>query len=330
MANDLDVQIGLKKGQKQENADQEKKMYEIMEADLAQWKKKQGNCESEARQKALQMSKEREEQTHEMQRRKDMEAKAKFDEDKAAVERAKRELVDETNRNQAKKEAARAHQKLLMQESKSNQSDPRAAREAKIQEERRKVEEFTQMLDEQAQRNRQPVLPIRGADVQPVRGGRRGQEFYSEENVAKQLIKANQLAETKEREKHQSKKQAQCETQDFLFRQMADRNKQQEVALEQKNNLKIQAQAETREFQDSESRRLQLERRKNQEYRAALDLQVEAKKAAKKNKQDEDRLTAPEKAINRKLITEAQELLRKMPGASPRAAAGAAQAQAAA
>jgi len=231
-----------------------------------------------------------------------------LDEDHRTVQRAERELKDEQRRADQRKVDMQRRQKQMMVESKAMKADEGEVRKARLEEERAKVEEYKNMLDEQQMRNRQPLAPIRGADavIAGPPGGRRGQDFYREDNLMKQLHDATREAERRDAEKHSRVKEMKQRTQDYLFHQIAERNRNREKALEQKRNLKIQAQAAAAEHLETEQRRMDEARRRNFQYRAELEEQMAAKRAAQRAKQAEDQMSPAERAINQRLIREAQ------------------------
>jgi len=310
MARELEVQMQIKSGQKQAFKDDERRHFEQQEAEIQKWKDTQTAKEENIRLRALDEKREREIQNAANNRRREEEKQAKITEDMQLVQRAAKDLDQERMQLSARKADSKARQRQMMLESTQNKQDVGEAKKVRHEEERKKVQEYHQMLAEQEIRNR-PIIPaIRGVDavIMGPPGGRRGEEFYTEENVMKQLHKANEVADNAEREKIRSLKEQKQSNQDYLFQQIAERNKNRERALEQKRNQKTQAQAATVEYQEIERRRIEEARVKNVQYRLDLEKQIAEKKKAVKPKAFEDVMSPAERAINQLLIKEAEDL----------------------
>mmetsp|Transcript_134532 Transcript_134532/g.335662 ORF Transcript_134532/g.335662 Transcript_134532/m.335662 type:complete len:502 (-) Transcript_134532:17-1522(-) len=316
MARDLQQQMAIKSSQKKAYLDDERKHFEQQEAEIQKWKDSQAAKEEEVRRRAMEEKKEREVQNAANQKRRDEERQAKMNEDMQLVQRAAKDLDQERQQLSARKADSRARQKQMMLESTQNKQDVGELKRIRHEEERKKVDEYHRMLEEQEIRNRPIIPPIRGVNAVIVGppGGRRGEEFYTEENVMRQLQLTNEQADRAERDKIRNLKEQKQTNQDYLFQQIAERNKNRERALEQKRNQKQQAQAASVEYQEIERRRIEDARSKNIQYRLDLEQQIAEKKAAVRPKTFEDHMTPAERAINQHLIKEAEELRHQVTG----------------
>lgn len=310
MAKDLEAQMSLKKELSKASKLEENRIFEHQEVELEQWKADSHLQQDEVRRRAKEVEKEREVQNFENTRRREEEKRTKAVEDSDLVERASRELLKEKEMFNAQKVHTKSRNVMLLEGVTDKKDRLFREKQENVEVEKRKVQEYRQMLEEQEVRNKQPFRPPRGENVviKGPPGGRKGDDFYTEESIMQQLHSANELADGEEHAKIMGSKEKKLSNQDFLFQQMVERNKNRERALEQKKNAKLQAQAATSDYIDSEQRRVDETRRKNVQYRIDLERQIAAKKAAAPGRGAEDVMSSNEKAVNRHLIEEAEEL----------------------
>jgi len=313
MAQDLREQIALKEHFRKAKDQEEKQHYEQQEAEIQRWRAAEVEKEGTTRRRALQVSQDREVQNADNQRRRDREKQAKLQEDVDQVDRATREMERERDELAVKKEGSRMRQQKLMLESLAVRGDPKQARRAQHEEELLKVDEYTRMLTQQELRKRPMIGEIRGvnATILGPPSARKGQDFYTEENVMRQLAEANEVADRKERDKIDALRQQKQQNQDYLFQQIAERNRNRERALEQKRNQKLTAQAASREYQETERSRVEEMRTKNVMHRLELEQQMVDRRCNAKPTGSEDKMTGAEKAINQHLIRDVEDLKRE-------------------
>jgi len=322
MAYDLKEQIEIKKHLQKASEDAEMSHAKQQVAEIERWKAAETEKEESARRRARAENKDRLEQNKQNQKQRDLDLKTKLQQDFEQVDRAAKDIERERQNLAARKANSKAHQMGIMLESKEHKGNPKEAKMIRYEEERRQVDEFHQMLADQVQRNKPTIGEIRGVNA-VILGpptARKGQEYYTEENVMKQLNAANDVIDKKERDKIDTLKTERQQNQDFLFQQIAERNRNRERALDQKRNQKMAAQAATQEYHDVERRRVEEMRTKNVSHR--LDLEQQILDRQRKNAQPkgaEDKMSPAEKAINQHLIQEAEDL--KMEHMSPRAMA---------
>lgn len=310
MAKDLEVQMAMKKEQVKASKLEEQRVFEHQEAELERWKADQHMQQDEVRRRALQVEKERSMQNAENNRRKEEDRQQRALEESEMVDRAARELLQEKQMFTDRKVWSKTRQVQLLDGVQERKDREDAEKTTKIDEERRKVAEYRQMLEEQEIRNRQPRMPIRGenAVVRGPPGGRKGEDFYTEENVMKQLHAANEIADNEDQAKIKTSKDQKMQNQDFLFQQMVERNRNRDKAMEQKKNAKLQAQSATSEFLATERARIGEVGKKNVQYRVDLERQMASRRAALPGRGAEDLMSSHEKAINQHLIQEAEDL----------------------
>lgn len=313
MAKDLEIQIATKKAQSGSSKHEEQRLFEHQEVELERWKAEQQAKQDEVRRKALLVQKERELQNAENTRRREEEKQKWDEEEERLVRKAAQEIDKEKEILSARKAIAKQRQQDIKQGMKETNDRREKDRQAKIDFERKKVQEFQDMLKEQEARNRQNIPVIRGVGsvIKAPPGGKKGAEFYSEENVLKQLETKNMRTDMAEQEKIKTKKEQKLSNQDFIFSQIAERNRNRERELERKRQQKQEAQAATDEYLMAEKKRMETTKDKNGRYRVDLETQIAKNKSQAPDRNAGDIMSPNEKAINQHLIQDAEELRQK-------------------
>lgn len=309
MAQDLQAQMAAKRDQKNTSKDEDKRLLELSAADLERWKADQSDKANEARLRSLAVTKERHTQNVEKQKRLEYEVQQQAAEDSMLVQQAAFELDQEKRRNLERKEESKRKQQQWVTESQGKKYDKSAQHE----DERRKVEEYQQMLKEQEKRNRPAIPAVRGVDavVEGPPSARRGKDCYAEEIIMKHLHAANTAKANAESDKIRSKGIQKTANKDYLFQQIAERNKNRDRALDQKRAQKLQVEAASAEHQDAEKRRAEEAKMKNVKHRLELEQQIAHNRSARQPKKLEDQMSVREKAINVHLIQEAEEFWKR-------------------
>jgi len=310
MAKDLEVQIAMKKDMDKHSKDEERRLFEHQEVELERWKAEQVSQQEEVRRRAIQVQWERERQDEENRKRKEEERARIAQEESELVKRAAREMDQERQIFSDRKVFSKQRQMDILHSMQDSRDRKSEVRQTQIDEERKKVAEYKEMLAQQEVRNRQCIPAIRGvgSQIKAPPGGRKGDDFYTEENVMKQLHTANAIADSAEHEKIMTQKTQKLNNQDFLFHQIAERNKNREKALDHKRAQKLEAQAATNDYLGTERKRIDDARSKNERYRLDLERQMAANKAVLPPKGADDAMSPNEKAINQHLIQEAEQL----------------------
>jgi len=313
MAKDLEVQIATKRAQSGSSKHEEQRFLEHQEVELERWKADQQEKQDSVRQRALLVQKERELQNAQNNRRREEEKQMAAEEEGRLVRRAAEQIDQEKDMISARKVVAKQRQSDLQKGMKEVRDRRQQDQEDKVAFERMKVQEYQDLLKEQEARNKQNIPSIRGvgAVIKAPPGGKKGREFYSEENVLKQLETKNMMADMAEQEKIKTKKEQKLSNQDFIFSQIAERNKNRERELERKKQSKTDAQVATEEYMSTEKRRIETAKDINERYRVDLEKQITAKKAKAPDRNAGDFLSPNEKAVNRHLIQDAEDLRQK-------------------
>jgi len=231
----------------------------------------------------------RDEQLAFERRRRDDELVKTEAEEKALVEKIKREMDQEKARALQKKVQQKEAMMRIMAENieerkvKDAQKEQQAALEIEGMREYNKIldqQEATRAAELETRIGRQKVLMEKmKATIQKQQGDKNAEDAR---RALKQKEEADARAIEMERNKEAKLRQMRLETQDFLFAQMDEKEGRKEQAYELK---RLQAQildADTKEYTEMEKARAIERRRQNVEHRIELDEQIQRKRAEKK------------------------------------------------
>jgi len=229
--------------------------------------------------------------------------------DRSLVQRAAQEIDQEYIKMcEQKRDKLEANLKLVwsMQE---NQKQKDEQRKMQVEEERRKVREYHQMLQEQQVRNAQQIPQLKTAtEIVAPPSTYRGKEAYSDDKLVQEGKLRMQQAEEDERQRIERLRAARQHTQEFLFQQMSERDLQKHQLKDEKTQAKTTAREATLDYLDVERRKIAEQNAQNTNYRLQLEQQISAKKAAQQPKAAEDLMTHHERAINSRLLKESMEM----------------------
>jgi len=309
MRRELTLQMQAKEERKASDKKEERKLFKHQEAEIERWKDSQSAQAYEARKKALLVEKERREQHAKTTELRAEEQRQKEAVDRSLVQRAARELDQEYEKMcDQKREKLEANLKLVnfMEQEQKQKNEQR---KLQVEEERRKVREYHQMLQEQQVRNQQHIPQLKTAtEIVAPPSTYRGKEAYDDAKMVKEGKERMEQAEEDERQRIERLRAARQHTQEFLFKQMSERDSQKHKLKDEKTQAKSVAQEATLEYLEVEGRRIAEQNAQNTDYRLQLEQQISAKKAARQPKAAEDLMTHHERAINHRLLKESMEM----------------------
>lgn len=307
MRQDLHLQVEEKKHLKLRTVQEEHRLFEHQEAELEQWKSVQSAREQRARHKELEVQREREMQDALSRQQREEERKEKMIEDQRLVQKLAHELEQEQKSLLTHKWQSQRCQLQMAEDCSQGKKGRTEDKTQRVEDERRQLKEYVERLERQEMRNKHiPLVPPDHVVV--AKQGRRGEDMYKDENVMKQLHEANRRHDEAELHKKEKLKADRLKNQDFIFQQIAERDRLRRQAHDLKDTMKVAAQVATTEHLDTEQKRINQQRGKNVLYRLELEQAIVAKRSAVKPRQFEDVMSSAEKAINRRLLAEAQEL----------------------
>lgn len=318
MRDALQKQVAEKKRHENMFKDEEQRMFQQQEDELARWRENQDNQKEAAMNKVLQVKKLREEQISRSTQAREQEQKQKLVQDQQLLQKAKVDLDRENARLSQRKDETKLAQAKLASEWQSGKMSRGDSRQVRIDDELKKVKEYIDVLDTQEERKKKVIPKIRPQPLEaPPASKRRGEEIYFDDDMFKQLVQEkDRKAEEAERDKVERLKVAKQLTQDFLKQQVAEREMQRRSDRDNKGNQRQAAQAAVAEHLQSEKKRSEDLRSRNIQYRDELQKQIDLKKSLVRVTEDE--MSLAEKAINRRLLQEANELQSRVPSTHPR------------
>lgn len=299
----LQQQIDEKNSKKQKAAEDERKFCEMQDAELERWKRDQVQQAEERLHKVQQVIRDREVQSEEVFRKREAEREQKLDEDKRLVQRATREMEQEQQAVAQKRHQNRLAQAQWVQEATENKAKGSDARQQRIQEEQRILQDYVELLEKQEARRRAAKPKIREQSPEaPPRAKRKGEEVYYDEAIVMRIHQETLAkAEQNELRKQERLKMERHRNQAFLSEQIAERDRQKRQVLELKGGQKAAAQQAAEEARQNEKRRMQEQRARYLQNRLELEGQMSGKG---KKKFQEDEMNRAEKAINRRYVIE--------------------------
>ena len=202
----LQRQIDEKNSKKQKAVEEERNFCLLQDAELERWKRDQAQKAEERVQRVQQVLRDREAQSEEVYKRREAEREQKMDEDKRLVQRATREMEKEQALVAERRQRNRLAQAAWVQEAtESKQSGPKA-REKRIEEEKRILQEYVELLEMQDKRRREAKPRIREqSPVLPPRVKRKGEELYYDEAIVQRIHKES-LARAEQAEKRKQER----------------------------------------------------------------------------------------------------------------------------
>lgn len=299
----LQQQIDEKNSKKQRAAEAEKKFCEMQDAELERWKRDQVQKAEERLHKVQQVVRDREAQAEEVFKRREAEREKKLDEDKCLVQRATREMELEQQAVAEKRHQSRLAQAAWILEANQNKRKGHEARQIRIAEEQRILQDYAELMEKQEARRRaaKPKIREQSPEAHP-RVKRKGEELYYDEAIVRRIHEETLAkAEQVELRKQERLKRERHQNQAFLSQQIAERNQQKRSVLEQKGGQKNAAQQAADEARQTEKRRAQERRARYLQNRLELEGQMSSKS---KHKLQEDEMSRAEKAINRRYVIE--------------------------
>jgi len=299
----LQQQIDEKNSKKQRAAEAEKKFCEMQDAELERWKRDQVQKAEDRLHKVQQVVRDREAQAEEVFKRREAEREKKLDEDKCLVQRATREMELEQQAVAEKRHQSRLAQAAWISEANQNKRKGHEARQIRIAEEQRILQDYAELMEKQEARRRaaKPKIREQSPEAHP-RVKRKGEELYYDEAIVRRIHEETLAkAEQVELRKQERLKRERHQNQAFLSQQIAERNQQKRSALEQKGGQKTAAQQAADEARQTEKRRAQERRARYLQNRLELEGQMSSKS---KHKLQEDEMSRAEKAINRRYVIE--------------------------
>jgi len=308
---ELEEQIREKERKEALKKIEDKANFHRMEEELAKWKESEDLAIQEQKKAALEVKKDREVQVACYKRLRDEEKMEKLEQDRRFVKKAQAELEEEQTLAAEKKKRQKDAMYGLLREWEEGRAAREEAEKVKRAEEKKKVKEYQQMLEDQEERNRQARPPPRqpaGEYSPPDKAQRRREEKRRDEMMMKVVKEANKKAAEEQQRKNEQRSVDLQHNQEFLFSQMHERDAKKREELEQRDRQKQIVQDETREYMEIEKQRIEQRRMKNIQHRLELEKQISMKKASPKVLNAEDTMSQAERAINRILLQEAQEL----------------------
>mmetsp|Transcript_124911 Transcript_124911/g.176240 ORF Transcript_124911/g.176240 Transcript_124911/m.176240 type:complete len:495 (-) Transcript_124911:112-1596(-) len=301
----LKRQIDQKTAAKQKAAELEKKLFEVQQAELERWKQDQTVQAEERLRRVQQVVRDREVQSEEVNRKREAEKEQKLEEDKRLVLRAAQEIELEKKAAQAKREQTKLAQLALVQEVGQDQAKRNQARRRRIEEEKRALQEYAELLDKQEARSKATKPKIRDqVPAAPPKVKRKGEELYHDPEIVTRIHnEAVARAEQADLSKQAQLKLERRKNQDFLFQQIAERDQQKRLLQEQKGGLKVAAQAAAEEHRVTETHQMRERKKRYLQYRLDLEGQMRTKQTTQHTL--EDQMSGAEKAINRRYVFEA-------------------------
>jgi len=224
---------------------------------------------------------------------------------KKVVKEMKREKEKPLNKKiKANEELCRATQEWAKEA-----LEKRKGKELRMEEERRRVAQYTELLDTEHQRNRQRTNPI--LTPRPVsQQTRRGMEVYSEQNIMRQYrenVRRNDEAEERKEKDLRSQKQ---NNRDFLLQQIEEVDSVRKDMDRDSRQIRVKLQTEADAHVEADKKQSEDKHLKNAMYRRELQEQIEARRCA--NKDSADVMSAAEISMNRELLAEAAQLRREL------------------
>mmetsp|Transcript_4371 Transcript_4371/g.11001 ORF Transcript_4371/g.11001 Transcript_4371/m.11001 type:complete len:465 (-) Transcript_4371:42-1436(-) len=305
-------QIDAKKQHKVREQVENQRLFEQQKAELEQYEAAESAKKERRRVKLLEVNKERDAQAAMMADEKFRAETQKKQEDFDLVQKATANLKQEQKEVLEKKNRQRDAMAKLVRECQESRKDHNEVRRQRHEEERLKVREYREMLEMQEERNKQTIPKIREAPTTaPPVAKRRGEEYYSDENIMRQLNEAIKQKDEATLLKEQHQRSARQNNQDFLVQQIEERNRRRREAESKKHEQRVAVQATSDEYVQAEKGRIHQQRMKNIRYRTELEDQILRNRLAKKDQKDA--MSNAEKAINRHLLDEAWQLREKLP-----------------
>eukprot|EP00928_Gymnodinium_smaydae_P071075 TRINITY_DN54754_c0_g1_i1.p1 TRINITY_DN54754_c0_g1~~TRINITY_DN54754_c0_g1_i1.p1 ORF type:complete len:522 (+),score=168.01 TRINITY_DN54754_c0_g1_i1:96-1661(+) len=311
MRQELQQQMSQRAQRKQEAKAESAMDLSDLQVNLEKFQEHERQKRELQRQKAVEITRERNEQAAHNSAERQRQHEEKIAEDRRLADLARRQLEIEQHRLLQKKEKNKAVLAKVAQESVDKSSREEEKRRQQM-EERQKVKEYHDMLEMQERRNKVIVPPARGDGI--VRNVahllRPGDEYYSEESIAQQFEEALRLRDLSEEQKIQSKKMALERHREYLAQQIMEKERRRREALESKGEQRKLANAASEAFVEGERDRLANQRLRDAQYRQDLDEQIRIRRSRPKD--DKNKMTEAERAINKHLIQDARELRKEI------------------
>lgn len=283
---DLDKQVADQRRKKQKQREEEKRYFANQMVEIEQWKKMEAEREVEVKQKNIKEKIDRDEQLDFERRRRDKELVKQEAEEKALVEKIRREMDQEKARALTKKVQQKEAMMRIMAENVAEREIKDAAKEKQAALEIEGMREYNRILDQQEATRaaelesriaRQKTLMDKMKETVQREQGSKNEE--DARRALKQKEEADARAIEMERNKEAKLRQMRLETQDFLFAQMDEKEGRKEQAYELKRLQAHILDADTKEYTEMEKARALERRRQNVEHRIELDEQIARKRA---------------------------------------------------
>jgi len=281
------------------------RLFERQKNELERWEESEVLKKQDFLKKVVDVNKERDMQTSLTLARKEQEAIVKKKDDIKLVKKAALELETEQKLNLEKKHKSKIAQAKLANEYQVAKGDPKTARQAQIDLERNKVQEFNEMLEQQERNNKQQLNPTReGLPGQALVGRPPKYEFYAEDNIMQLQQDATRKKDLADQQKKANLREARQRNQDFLLQQIEEKKLSKRSGTEYKADQRVIVQEAVDTFKKAEKDRLDKTRAKNVAYRVQLEEHIGIRRSAPKDKSDA--MSSAEVAINRHLLQDAR------------------------
>lgn len=307
MRQELDQQVAEKEVRKRQMRSEEQHIFHQQQSEYDSWQASQDAQKEDHRRKALDVKRDREEQAALTQHQRDRERDKKLEQDRRDVRRAAREQELEKKQLHEKKISQKESMATLVQEWEEGKKHRDEEKRQRAEDEKKALRELDEMLKQQdARRKMTGPKVLQRPPAPPIPANRRGEELCNPERLMEQMKQASVRAEEAERQMIEERRLDGIKNRDFLFRQMAERDVQKRGFQDMKVTEKASLEDDTSSYLEAEKRRIAEQRTKNVRYRIELEKQITEKQTAPR--ENKDRMSLAEKAINRNLLQEVQEL----------------------
>lgn len=303
----LDRQIEAKAMLKQQEEAQVQRIREQTMREVEQWKEAEAEQHANMKKKALALKHDREGQKMSSRNLREQQEQLRKAEEVEMAEQVASDIEKEQKADLVRKNERTETMKKFVSEWEHERGRRGEGRQQRINEERRQVAEYEEMLRLQQQRNRQPKFSHAPEQDIPKR---REDEAYSEDNLMRQMRERAARKDQAERQEAEERRAMNMDVKDFLFTQISECKNKRTSELEQKVATKFALDMDSLGHLEQEKKRIEEHRSRNYQHRQELEEQMAINRA--RIKEDKDGMSAAEKAINKRLINEAMELRSKI------------------
>lgn len=303
----LDRQIEAKAMMKQQEEAQVQRIREQTMSEVEQWREAEATQHANKKEKALALKHEREGQKMASRSLREQEKLLRKAEEVEMAGQVASDIQKEQKADLVKKHERTETMKKFVAEWERDRGRRGEGRQERIDEERRQVAEYEEMLRLQQIRNRQPKYSHAPEQDIPRR---KEDEAYSEDNLMRQMRERAARKDQAERQEAEERRAMNMDVKDFLFTQISERRNRRTSELEQKVATKVATDMNSLGHLEQEKKRIEEQRSRNFNHRQELEEQMAIRRA--RVKEDKDGMSTAERAINKRLIGEAVELRQQM------------------